>query len=190
MGSLTRSLTFAGAVMAALAIVVPVGPAAAQSATTWIAGGGLSLPSGEFNTYANTGWDLTGAVERSLGRHPTAIRVGLGYAVNSDETRLGFHESTKLSSVFASVVYHVVGARPHIFGLLGIGWFQRQFSSSDPDDPGLTDGHVALQIGEGVTFKVGSARLFVEGRFITTLGPAPFRYFPLIAGIRLGGREL
>lgn len=185
MGSLTQRQAIAGA--ATLAVVLMTSPLAGQSAITWIAGGGLSLPAGEFNKYANNGWDVTAAVERSFGRHPTAVRIGLGYAVNKDETRLGFRETTKLSSVFGSVVYHFVGSRPHIFGLIGFGWFRRDFTSDDPDDSGVSDRRFAVQIGEGVTFRAGPARLFIEGRFITTVGPGPFQYFPLIAGVRLGG---
>lgn len=163
---------------------------AGQSATTWITGGGLSFPSGAFNTYANVGWDLTGAVERSLGSHPTALRLGVGYAVNKDVTAIGFHETTRLNSVFGSVVYHFVGARPHIYAMIGFGLFNRNFSSDDPDDAGGAESHFAMQLGEGVQFPIGSVRIFVEGRFITTLGPGPFQYIPLVAGVRLGGGKL
>lgn len=175
------------ALAASLFVVLGSQELAGQSATTWIAGGGLSLPAGEFNSYANNGWSATAAVERRFGSHPTALRLGLGYAVNNDETAIGFHETTKLSSLFGSIVYHFVGSHPHIYAMFGVGAFHRSFSSDDPDDIPIAETRVAMQLGEGVQFRIRSVRLFIEGKFISTLGTGPFQYFPLIAGIRLGG---
>jgi len=189
MGSLIERARWISAATLALVLALGGRPLAAQSATSWIAGGGLSLPAGEFNSYANTGWSLTGAVERQLGAHPTGLRLGVGYAVNNDVTAIGFHETTQLSSVFGSVVYHFVGAHPHIYAMIGAGVFHRSFSSDDPDDIPIADNRFAVQIGEGVQFRIRSVRVFVEGKFITTLGPGPFQYFPLIAGIRFGGGD-
>ena len=176
------------AVVASLVLALGAEPAAAQSATTWILGGGLSLPAGEFKAYANTGMALTGAVERSLGAHPTSLRFGVSYAVNTDNTAIGFHETTRLTALFGSIVYHFIGARPRLYALLGAGLLRRDFSSTDPLDNGIRDSHFAIQIGEGVTIPVGSVRLFAEARFISTLGPGPFQLFPVVVGIRLGGR--
>lgn len=174
-------------VAASLFVVLGAQELAGQSATTWIAGGGLSLPAGEFNSYANMGWDIAGGIERQLANHPAALRFGLGYAVNKDNTAIGFHETTRLSSAFGSIVYHFVGSRPHIYAMFGVGVFRRSFSSDDPDDIPVAETRGAMLLGEGVQFKIRSVRLFIEGKFISTLGTGPFQYFPLIAGIRLGG---
>jgi hypothetical protein len=174
-------------VVALLAMGLGAQALSGQSATTFSVGGGLALPAGEFNTYADNGWSINGAVEHRLGSHPTALRLGVSYTVNADNTAIGFHETTRLTGAFASFVYHFVGARPHIYGLIGLGAFHRDFSTTDTEDPGLRDTRFAMQLGEGVQFSIRSVRLFVEGRFITTLGQSPFQYFPIIAGVRLGG---
>ena len=182
-----RQLRRARVAVAALALVLRVGALAGQSATTWFAGGGLSLPAGDFSVYANTGWGVVGGLEHRLGTHLTALRVDLSYATNGDTTALGFHETTHLLSALASLVYHFDGAHPHLYALVGAGYFSRRFSSDDPEDIPIDDGHFAIQLGEGLIFRVRSATIFAEGRFVTSLGPGPFRYFPVVVGVRLGG---
>ena len=176
-----------GAVVSALILASSTNGLAGQSATTWIAGGGLSLPVGDFNIYANDGPGLLAGIERSIGRHPTALRLDLSYGVNSDNTAIGFHETTRLYSVLGSVVYHFTGSRPHLYALAGVGYFHRRFTSNDPDETPINDSHVAIQVGEGAIVQVGSFKLFVEGRFVSSVGTGPFRFAPLIIGLRLGG---
>lgn len=175
-----------GAAPAALVFMLAAHPLAAQSNTAWLVGAGFSLPTGVFNSYANTGWDVTAGLEHALGNHPVALRLDLSYARNTDTTGIGFHEITRSINVMANVVYHFQGARPHLYALFGIGDFIRRFSSDDPDDPGLNDSHLAFQVGEGLIFRVRSATVFVEARFVTAAGSLPLQFFPLVVGVRFG----
>jgi hypothetical protein len=178
-----------GAASAALVILFAAHPLVAQSQSTWLLGGGLSVPVGEFSSYANNGWDVTAGWERAFGKHPVALRVDLSYARNTDTTGLGFHETTQLTNAMVNVVYHFQGARPHLYMLLGVGEFHHWFSSDDPQDIPINDSRVAIQFGEGVTFRIGSTVIFAEGRFVTALEEQPLRFFPVVVGVRFGGQK-
>jgi hypothetical protein len=168
-----------------LALVVVVGKALpGQSTTTAFAGVGLSIPAGDFGMYANNGASLVAGIERSLGTHPTALRLDLTYAVNLDSTTIGFHETTHITNALLSLVYHFQGSRPHLYAMVGVGAFHRTFSSDDPDDIPLDDVRFAVQLGEGVVARIGRAHLFLEGRFVSTVGSGAFRYFPVNVGVR------
>ena len=176
-----------GAGLTALVVMFTAPPLAAQSNTTWLVGAGLSLPAGVFNAYANTGSDITAGWEHRFGKHPFAVRLDLSYATNTDTTGIGFHETTHLINAMANVVYHFQGARPRHYALLGVGHFSRRFSSDDPNDAPINDSRLGLQVGEGLIFRFRSAAIFVEGRFVTGVGPQPLRFFPVVVGIRFGG---
>lgn len=162
------------------------GQAAAQSHSIWLAGAGLSLPAAAFATYANAGWDAVIGWEHRFGQHPVAWRVDGSYGANSDNTNIGFHERTTLLTGTVNLVYHFDGAKPHLYALVGAGYFRQHFSSDDPAATPVTVSQLALQVGEGLVFRAGSVALFIEGRLVTSFGPNRLRFFPVVAGVRLG----
>jgi hypothetical protein len=187
LGSLIRKIV-AGAALAALASSSIRGSLAAQSQHSVFVATGLSFPAGVFGAYANTGWTIDAGYELQFGKHPTSIRIDAGLSRNGDTNSVGFKENTRLVRAMASVVYRFKGARPRIYVLAGAGLLAHRFSSEDPDELTMDDSNFAMQLGEGVTFGIGSARFFVEGRFVTTTaGQQSLRYFPVTFGVRLGG---
>lgn len=180
-------LCYAVVVVTALTVALGAKAVAAQRGTSWLLGAGLSLPAGDFNSYANNGWGVIAGAERPLGSRSVALRLDLSLAQNRDLTASGIHESTRLTSALTSFVYHFQGARPHLYALAGAGFFHRRFSSDDPDELPINTSHVAIQFGEGLIIPVQSVKLFIEGRFVTSLGVEPFRFFPVVVGVRLGG---
>jgi hypothetical protein len=174
-------------VASALALTLAANGVAAQSQTTLLLGAGLSVPSGVLADYADRGWSATAGLERSLGTHRISIRLDLSYATNSDTSGSGFHETTSFISAMANIVYHFRGSRPQLYALLGVGYLGRRFSTDDPDDFAINDSQPGFQVGEGIVFRVRSATVFVEGRFVSAFGESPLSYFPVMAGIRIGG---
>ena len=187
LGSLSRLL--ASVALAALAIFASPSALHAQSHNKVLLGAGASIPAGIFDAYANIGWSVMGAYERQLGSHPTSLRVDVGYSRNTDTTGVGFHETTRLITAMASVVHPFPGAKPHLYILVGAGYFGRRFSSDDPADPPIDDSRWGLQVGEGFEFRIKSVKLFAEGRFVSGVGPQPLRFFPVIVGMRFGGTQ-
>lgn len=161
----------------------------AQSPNSIIIGGGRSLPAGVLNSYADNGWNITAGVEHRFGGHPTSLRLDLSYSADADTSGVGFHEMTRLITGMVNVVYHLPGAHPRIYLLLGAGVMQRRFTSADPFDTGIKDSFGAFQIGEGVDFRVGRLALFLEGRYVSAVGPEALKYFPVILGVRIGDRR-
>lgn len=183
-------LRLAGAALAALVSVVPFRSLHAQSKIGWLAGGGVSLPSGEFNAYANKGWAITVGAERRLGNGRVALRIDGTYARNTDTTGVGFHEDTRLMNVMANVVYHFRGAQPRIYFLAGAGVFARRFSTNDEEDPSLKDTYPGFQVGEGILFRVKSATLFLEARFVASAGKNDLQFVPVVLGVRFGDSRI
>ena len=87
-------------------------------------------------------------------------------------------------SGMVNVVYHFVGARPHLYVLAGVGILARRFSSADLNDPPIKDSRIGFQFGEGIAFRVKSTTLFLEGRFVAATGQQPLQFFPVIVGVR------
>jgi len=189
MGSLTKQQQRISATVLALVLALAGQPLRAQSATTWIVGGGFSLPTGEFNSYANKGWGLAAGMEHRLGHSGAAIRLDGGLAKNNDTTGLGVHESTRLITATGSVVYHFDGARPHLYVLAGAGLLNRHFTSDDPEELPITDNRGVVQVAEGVIIPIGRLRTSIEGRFVTTVGPGAFQFFTVTAGLRFRDRS-
>jgi hypothetical protein len=176
----------AGIAATMLMLICAWQPLAGQSTTTWILAAGVSVPDGVYGAYADRGLDLTAGLERSLGSHPFSVRLDFSYAVNSDTTGIGFHETTRLISGMANLVYHFRDARPRIYALVGLGYFGRRFSTDDPDDSSINDALMGFQLGEGIILRVRSATLFGEGRFVSQFGTQPLSFFAVTLGVRLG----
>ena len=70
---------------------------------------------------------------------------------------------------------------------MGLGYVGRRFSTDDPDDSSIDDAYMGFQLGEGIVFRIRSASVFTEGRFISQFGQAPLSFFSIMAGVRLGG---
>jgi opacity protein-like surface antigen len=155
----------------------------AQSRNTLLLGAGLSAPTGIFNTYAGNGTDITVGAEHAFGRR-TSLRIDFSYATNGDTSGVGFHETTHMISGMVNFVYHFVDAHPHIYVLAGAGILARRFSSMDPNDTPINDSRLGFQVGEGVTFRVKSVALFLEGRFVSATGQQPLQFFPVVVGVR------
>ena len=177
----------AGIAATMLMVISAWRPLAGQSTTTWVLGAGVSVPSGVLADYADKGWSGTVGVERSLGRHPFSVRLDFTYAVNSDTTGIGFNETTKFLVAMANLVYHFEGSKPHLYALVGLGYVGRRFSTDDPDDSSIDDALMGFQLGEGIAFRIRSATVFTEGRFVSQFGQAPLSIFSIMAGVRLGG---
>ena len=71
--------------------------------------------------------------------------------------------------------------------LVGLGYVGRRFSTDDPDDSSIDDAYMGFQLGEGIVFRIRSASVFTEGRFISQFGQVPLSFFSIMAGVRLGG---
>jgi len=177
MQRLSTALLAAGA-----ALVFGATSAQAQSGLSFGAGGGLTLPLGDFGDVAKLGWHGLATVGYSPATGQIGFRGDFFYGQNSiDEDAVGVGGKFKLAGGLASIVYSFKSAgsmKPYVLG--GVGYFN---AKGEPDTgPSSSDNNIGFGGGVGANFKAGSdANLFVEGRYINVDGDA---FVPITIGLR------
>ncbi len=186
--SAIRSVVLGAALMASAGAA----PAAAQGAEFSL-GGGVSLPLSDFGDFASTGFHGLAAVSFVPSGFPVGIQVdGMFQRFGVDDNVIfGNDANFQIIQGTANAVYKFrtseeTKIRPYIIG--GVGLY-----SSKPTGDGVPDGvdsqtDFGINGGAGFDFKLGSAGLFVEGRFhnVFTDGDNT-NFIPITAGVRLGG---
>jgi hypothetical protein len=121
------------------------------------AGYGRMLPTGEYLSVHEAGWQFMGAVEAALPRTPLGLRADGMYGGTRSRSVFDVG-TTKLTIVTASLVCHigapVVPLHPYL--LAGVGY--------SVDEPGYD---AAFAGGGGLSVGTGPWKPFVETRFIT-----------------------
>ena len=175
----------AAAVLAlVLALALGTRDAHAQSITFGV-GGGLTLPTGDFNTAAKLGWHGLGHIGYGL---PTGLgfRADFLYGENKFD---GVSGKAKLAGGLGNVTYDFKspGIKPYVIG--GVGVFNVKGSASAGGiSASASETKVAFGGGVGIKLKAGSdSHVFVEGRYIsvqTSGGSTGF--IPITVGISFG----
>ncbi len=180
--------------MKRMALVVPVvailfafGAARAEAqGITFGVGGGLTMPSGDFNTAAKMGWHGLGHIGFST---PAGVgfRGDFFYGENKFD---GISGKAKLAGGLGNITYafgSAPGIKPYVIG--GIGFFNVKFGGTGGGVSfSGSESKFAFGGGAGLKFKAGSdSNFFVEGRYISvqTSGSST-GFIPITAGISFG----
>jgi hypothetical protein len=175
-------------------LMATVGAAPAVAQAKFSLGGGVTLPLGDFDDVAGTGWHGLAAI----GFQPTDFPVG--FQIDGMYQRFGvqdapdnFEGSTQIIQGTANVVYTFTTAEastfhPYLIG--GVGLYNSKPTGEDLQaligDESETD--FGLNAGAGFDFQLGSVGLFIEGRFHNIFSdPDNSNFIPITAGIRFGG---
>lgn len=150
-------------------------------------GGGIGVPLGNFDDAVKIGWQGTAAVSFVPRNLPVGIQVDGSYSQFGDESPL----DVKSQLIYGTVdgVYKFESSeesrfRPYLIG--GGGVYNSKETGSDA--LGGSSTKFGLNAGAGFDFKVGSAGVFIEGRFHNVFFPGPdLQFLPLNLGIRFGG---
>ena len=156
-------------------------PAAAQKARLSIGAGGV-VPTGDYSTVDNAGWELMGAVELGIPRSPLGVRVDAMYGQTSHQGGL-FSGSTKLSGGTANAVYRIgapmVPVKLYVLG--GLGYYKVDLGA------GASESKVAFDGGTGLRLGLGPMNVFGEARFISVrTSGSPLNFFPVTVGLSFG----
>jgi hypothetical protein len=173
-----KRMAFAASMVLALGIA---GQARAQSVTFGLAGG-LTMPTGDFNTAAKLGWHGIGQVGYGL---PSGLgfRGDFFYGQNNLD---GVSGKTKLAGGLGNLTYDIKspgGVKPYF--IVGAGVFNVKVEVGSAS---ASETKFAFGGGAGLKFKAGSdANFFVEGRYISvqTSGSST-GFIPITAGISFG----
>jgi hypothetical protein len=155
--------------------------AAAQRPRLSLGAGGV-MPSGDYGTLDNVGWNLVGALEVGVPRSPLAIRAAFIYGQTTHQGGSFLTGSTKLSGVTADAVYHIGAPMVPIrlYVLAGAGYYHVGIDGTSESKP-------AFDAGTGLSLGLGPMKVFGEARFITvrTSGSA-LNFFPVNVGFTFG----
>jgi hypothetical protein len=157
-------------------------------------GGGITLPSGDFDDVAKLGWHGLVGVSFVPQSFPVGFQVDGSFSrLSADESAVGGLDlKHQLIYGTGNVVYKFKTSedskfRPYLIG--GVGVYNYDVKGSDADL--IADGSTTkfgLNAGAGFDIKAQSVGFFVEGRFhdVFTDG-SNLKFIPITVGVRLGG---
>lgn len=178
-----------GAAALALGMLLSA-PAARAQGAEFSLGGGLSIPTGDFDDAAKLGWQGIAAVSFVPENLPVGFQIDGNYSQFSDETPLDIKDQLIYGT--GNVVYKFKTSedsrfRPYL--IAGGGVYNVKLKGDDVPT-GFDDSQTKFGInaGAGFDFKAGAAGLFLEGRFhdVFTDGPNT-QFIPINVGVRFGG---
>ena len=153
-------------------------------------GGGVSVPTGDFDNVAKLGWQGTAAVRLLPQNLPVAFQLDGNFGRFSDESALDLQ--SQLIYGTGNVIYRFQTSeatrfRPYVIG--GIGVYNLDVKGNDVIGNPNSETKFGINAGAGFDFKAGSAGLFIEGRFhdVFTDG-SNVQFIPINVGVRFGGR--
>ena len=182
--------------MSLLAVAVGAGLSAAraeaQQATRFdfAVGGGVSVPTGNFDDAAKLGWHGMAAVRILPQSLPVGFQVDGNFARLSDESSLDIKSQMIYGT--GNVLYQFRTSeesrlRPYLIG--GVGMYNLDLKGKDVPTTASSETKFGINAGAGFDFKAGAASLFAEGRFHDVFTDASDTQFvPITIGVRFGGR--
>jgi hypothetical protein len=175
---------------AALALGMLLSAPAARAQAQFSLGGGLSIPTGDFDDAAKLGWQGMAAVSFVPQNLPIGFQFDGNYSQFSDETPLDIKDQLIYGT--GNVVYRFSTAeesRFHPYLIAGGGVYNVKLKGDDVPT-GFDDSQTKFGInaGAGFDFSAGAAGLFIEGRFHNVFTDGPNTQFvPINVGVRFGG---
>lgn len=178
--------------LATLACALALGaPGLQAQGVEFSLGGGLSIPTGDFDDVAKLGWQGTAAV--SFVPRNGAV----GFQFDGTYSRFGVDGGFDVNQQFiyatGNGVYKFLSAeengsfRPYLIG--GLGLYNLKLTGDDAPAFGEdSQTKFGINAGAGFDVKMGGASLFIEGRFHNVFAdPSSRQFIPLTLGIRFGG---
>lgn len=171
----------ASSVLFAVLLVAASSAALAQTKPTFFIGAGPTFPSGDYGTYAKTGWMGSAGVNFNVGGKGLWVGPEILYGSNShDDTEGG---KTNLLGVDAALGYSVGSPKkiqPYFFGL--VGFMNHQFVPTSGDSE--SEGAFLWGLGAGLSFPIGKIHLFTETRYMAR---SDTKFIPIFVGFTFGG---
>jgi Outer membrane protein beta-barrel domain len=178
--------------IAAVALgVLLTAPALHAQGAEFTLGGGVGIPTGNFDNAVKTGWLGLVGVSFVPNQWPVGIQIDGQYQQYKFDGSASLKERFLIGTaniVFKFKTSEESKVRPYLIGGPGI----YNFKATGTNDIGqLTTGGTTkfgFNAGAGFDFKAGSAGFFVEARYhnIFTSG-ADTKFIPIAAGFRFGG---
>jgi hypothetical protein len=188
-----HKLVIGGVALALAALLTPpaVEAQSDDAGVEFSLGGGVTIPTGDFDDGSKMGWHALAAVSFVPEGAPVGFQVDANFSRLSDESPLDLQ--SQLIYGTGNVVYRFQTSeestfRPYLIG--GGGVYNLDVKGDDVDLIGDPDSETKFGINAGAGFdiKAGAVGLFVEGRFHNVfIEGSDVQMAPITAGIRFGG---
>jgi hypothetical protein len=166
-------------------------PALRAQGVEFALGGGVGIPTGDFDNGVKTGWNGLAALSFVPNGWPVGLQFDGQYQQYKFEGSESLHERFLIGTgnvVFKFKTSEGSTFRPYLIG--GPGIYNLKSTGTNDLGTELEGGHTefGLNAGAGFDIKAGGVGLFVEGRFhnVFTSG-SDTQFIPITAGIRFGG---
>jgi opacity protein-like surface antigen len=181
---LRRLTACAAALLAMSASTAQAQTAAAARPVSFGVSGGLSIPTGDFGDFFDSGYNAGALLEFTPRVSPLAIRV------EGDYQRFGVKDvdsntDLRMISGIANVLYKFGGAtmvRPYVLGGLGL------FNVGSTGDEGESENKFGYNVGGGLEIPLSGITVFGDVRFqqvrVGDEGESNFNLVPIKVGIR------
>jgi len=151
-------------VVGALAVILSASPAKAQYV---FLGAGASIPTGDFKTYAKTGFIAQGGIGFDIGDKGLWAEAEGYWGTNTHKAAFP-NEKTNIIAGMAALGYSFMTEKsvsPYLTG--GLGFQSHMFKDEANSANNDTETKLGYTGAAGLGFKVGTkAHLWVEGRFL------------------------
>lgn len=145
-------------------------------------GGGVTIPTGDFGDFADTGWLASGGFSFDVGDGGVSAGVEGFYGENKHETD---GDKTNPYGAMGFLLYRAGNPEsvgPYFYG--GAGILVHKFSSDSSPSEDSTDTNFGYEFGAGLDFPFGSnVGAWLEGRY---MGSSDTKLFGIIAGLGFG----
>jgi hypothetical protein len=182
-------------VAVALAGALFAAPSVSAQSASFSLGGGLSIPTGDYNTIAKLGWHAATSILLAHESRPYALQIDANYAqfgLEAESPTGSFDVNQRFIYGTGNLVYRFQKSptgrlRPYVIG--GIGVYNSKGTGRDAALFGNTSAtDVGVNLGTGFDYRVAGAALFLEARFHNIFSdPSDTQYVPVTAGLRFGG---
>jgi len=170
----------AGTMMAGLIGSLLVSSVARAQVSVYVAGG-PTFPTGEYGTYAKTGWLAAAGVGVSVAS-VKGLSFGGEFVYGSNKHDGAEGDKTNLPGVFGYAEYRVGDeAKPGVYFFGQAGMLNHQYKpGASAGYSGDSEWKFAVGGGAGVDIPAGGVSIFVEARYLTRSGT---NLVPVLVGV-------
>jgi len=168
------------AVVGTAAILLSTAAQAQSAAWIW-AGGGATVPVGDYGDYAKTGWMAVAGVGVPIGGQGLSVGGEVLYGSNKHDDTSG--DKTNLLGALAGLSYRVGDiSKPGVYFMGLAGALNHQYKPGSTSASSDNEWKFAFGGGAGVDIPGGKVSIWVEGRILSR---SDTKFIPIMAGIAI-----
>lgn len=174
---MSHSLRVSAFLALAAVFVLPRASTAQRTTTTYNLAGGISLPTGSYGDFNESGFALVGGLGFAAPASPLRFRVEAAY--NQFNHKRPFPESSRAGGFTGNGIYDFAmgPGTPTPYAIGGIGFYGTR--DSDNQD---SQWNVGWNLGGGIRFPLTGFSVYVEARY-HSVSSVDVNFAPIVFGV-------